>query len=64
MTINRRQFILGASQAVLAAWLLPSCTTQQPEQWVVSACNDQQNQNMAAAINTTLLLYRKNLDMR
>jgi hypothetical protein len=52
MTINRRQFILGASQAVLAAWLLPSCTTQQPEQWVVSACNDQQNQNMAAAINS------------
>jgi hypothetical protein len=51
MTINRRQFMLGASQAVLAAWFLPACTAQIPEQWLVSTCNDQQGQNMAAAIN-------------
>ena len=51
MAINRRQFILGASQAVLAAWLLPACTTQKSEQWLVSTCNDQRGQNMAAAIN-------------
>lgn len=52
MTINRRQFILGASQAALAAWLLPACTTQKSPQWLVSTCNDQQGQNMAAAINS------------
>ena len=52
MTINRRQFILGASQAVLATWLLPGCTTYKSEQWLVSTCNDQQGQTMAAAINS------------
>ena len=51
MAINRRQFILGASQAALAAWLLPACTSHKSEQWLVSTCNDQQGQNMAAAIN-------------
>ncbi|WP_293758873.1 DUF1513 domain-containing protein [uncultured Paraglaciecola sp.] len=52
MTINRRQFMLGASQAALAAWLLPACTAQKSEQWLVSTCNDQQGQNMVAAINS------------
>jgi hypothetical protein len=52
MTINRRQFMLGASQVALAAWLLPACTAQKSEQWLVSTCNDQQGQNMAAAINS------------
>jgi hypothetical protein len=52
MAINRRQFILGASQAALAAWLLPACTTQKSEQWLVSTCNDQQGQTMAAAVNS------------
>jgi hypothetical protein len=52
MTINRRQFILGASQVALTAWLLPACTTYQKEQWLVSTCNDQQGQSMAAAINS------------
>jgi hypothetical protein len=52
MTINRRQFMLGASQAALAAWFLPACTTQKPEQWLVSTCNDKQGQSMAAAINS------------
>jgi hypothetical protein len=50
MTINRRQFILGASQAALAAWFLPACTAQKSEQWLVSTCNNQQGQTMAAAI--------------
>jgi hypothetical protein len=52
MTINRRQFILGASQTAIAAWLLPACASQEPEQWLVSTCNDQRGQNMAAAINS------------
>ena len=52
MTINRRQFMLGASQVALAAWFLPACTAQKPEQWLVSTCNDQHGQNMAAAINS------------
>lgn len=52
MAINRRQFMLGASQAALAAWLLPACTFKKTEQWLVSTCNDQQGQNMAAAINS------------
>lgn len=51
MTINRRQLLLGASQAALAAWLLPACTTQKSAQWLVSACNNQQGQTMAAAFN-------------
>lgn len=42
--------MLGASQAALAAWFLPACTTQKPEQWLVSTCNDLQGQTMAAAI--------------
>jgi hypothetical protein len=52
MTINRRQFILGASQAALAACLLPACSILKAEQWLVSTCNDHQGQNMAAAINS------------
>ena len=44
--------MLGASQAALAAWFLPACTTQKPEQWLVSTCNDKQGQSMAAAINS------------
>jgi hypothetical protein len=52
MTISRREFILGGSQAALAAWFLPGCTTQKSKQWLVSTCNDQQGQTMAAAINS------------
>ena len=52
MAISRRQFILGASQVALAAWLLPACTTKKKPQWLVSTCNDQQGQNMAVAINS------------
>jgi hypothetical protein len=51
MAINRRKFILGASQVAIAAWLFPGCTIQKAEQWLVSACSDQQGQTMAAAIN-------------
>ncbi len=49
--MNRRQFMLGASQAALAAWFLPACTAQKSEQWLVSTCNNKQGQNMVAAIN-------------
>ena len=52
MAINRRQFMLGTSQVALAAWLLPACTTQKTEQWLISTCNDQQGQTMAAAIDS------------
>lgn len=59
MSISRRQFMLGASQAALAAWLLPACTIQKAEQWLVSTCNDQQGQSMAAAINNQGLIVSK-----
>ncbi|MDU0354015.1 DUF1513 domain-containing protein [Paraglaciecola aquimarina] len=52
MTISRRQFILGASQVALSAWLFPACTAQKTEQWLVSTCNDKQGQNLAVAINS------------
>lgn len=52
MTINRRQFILGASQTALLTMLLPSCALVNKQQWLISTCNDQQGQNMAAAIDS------------
>ncbi|MFT2092021.1 DUF1513 domain-containing protein [Paraglaciecola sp. 2405UD69-4] len=52
MAINRRQFIVGASQVAIATWLLPACTNLKPEQWIVSTCNDQSGQTMAAALDS------------
>lgn len=50
-TMNRRKFLIGASQVALLTSLLPSCAFLPDETWLVSACKDANKRYFVAAID-------------
>ncbi|MCY7293991.1 DUF1513 domain-containing protein [Alteromonas sp. a30] len=49
--IDRRQFLLGSSSAALVAMMLPSCSANSQQQWMVSSASDNQGKHYVAAVD-------------